>query len=180
MSNFVSRRDVIGMGSAVLGLAALMSKRASAQSGSGCQSPQHFFDQFSSSVHSTCSNQDIQINETFKTTVQTCLNADGSVTYKMRQHSHGTGQSYDPTTGQLTGTKYIINDQSNDISITEPPGGCPGLFGQNIASDAFTFRQELVSQGSAPNEYVVLHETATVDSSCHFTFHITPEIDCHG
>ena len=163
------------MGTAVLGIAAMTRTKVAAQSGSGCQPTQHFTTQISTTIFGQCSRQDIQINEVFRQTIQACPNADGTVTYKIHRYSHGTGQSYDPNSGQLTGTKYIIDDQQHERYTVGMTGvGCqPQL-------DIYTFRQELISQGSAPNEQMVVHETFSLDSSCNLTFNYTFDGDCHG
>jgi hypothetical protein len=115
--------------------------------------------------YSDCTNQWIQISQIRKISTQICPNADGSVTYRFHDEGQGTGESYDPITGQLTGTKYIINAHIRDHLII----GAPTDVGCQTLSDVFTFPQELISQGAAPNEKIRVHETVRVDSSCNIT-----------
>jgi hypothetical protein len=160
------------MGSAVLTLAALTGKKASAQS---CQPPQHFTSEFRLFVPNDCLNEYTLLNAVIKQTVQTCLNTDGSVSYRFQYSTHGTGQGYDSVTNQPAGTSYILNQQTFERFVTGPVA-C----GDQPLSLVYIDRLELISKGSAPNNYILMETTFSLDSSCNPTINFAFHDDCRG
>jgi hypothetical protein len=158
------------MGSAVLALATFTGKKASAQS---CQPPQHFTSEFRLFVLNDCLNEYTLLNTVIKQTVQTCLNTDGSVSYRIQYRTHGTGQGYDSVTDQPTGTSYILNEQTFDRFVTGPAacGGQP-------LSLVYIDRLELISKMLAPNNYILMQTTFSLDSSCNAGINFTFYEDC--
>jgi hypothetical protein len=178
-SSIVNRRELIqklGGALAVAGVAAITTKeKAFAQNGN-CGRVQHYTFTYSTYFYSQCSQQYIYATITTKEEVQVCTNADGSVTYKINDHFHGTGEGYDPYTGQFTGIQYVLNEQSHvrDVSGPYTPGGCYPV------SDTYREHMLLISKGKALNEQVVYTDTFSVDSGCQYHFSYNFDTDCQG
>ena len=149
-------------------------QKALAQDGN-CTPPKHFEETITNSFYSQCSQQLILATVNFKTTLQQCTNSDGSVTFRYHVELHGTGQGYNPLTGQPTGTQYILNDNRREYAIRQPFNGTC-----TPSSDTIQYHESLISQGSAPNEQIVVTQTLSVDSSCQFQITGSVDTDCHG
>ncbi len=173
----MNRREMfqnLGAGLAVAGVAAITTKKQ-ALAQTSCGPVQHSESTLNETYQSQCSPQTITATLVYKTTVQPCTNADGSVTYTMHTHAHGTAQGYDPLTGQST--DYVVNEQDRSSTVTGPPNssGCPsGSFTQQ-------YRELFISKGSAPNEQVVVTQTSSMGpcgAFCCATFSYRLSPDC--
>ena len=160
---------------AVAGVVAVTTKEKVLAQGGDCTTEQFTRPQ-TGYYYSHCSQQWIRYTVTVQQTVQTCTNADGSVTYKIHEQLHGTGQSYDPATHQLTGAEYVLNDQIHEREIFGPYTGS----GCTPSSHTTIQHLVLVSKGNAPNENTVWTITDSVDSSCHIQSSYNMDTDCHG
>jgi hypothetical protein len=100
----------------------------------------------------SCTNETILTDMTARFDVQTCPNADGSILYRYHSLENGTGQGYDPFTGQFTGSKYVINivDKTGQLFQPYTGGAC-----QPITSTE-QHHLELISKGSDPNQEIVV------------------------
>ena len=154
----MNRREIFrNLGSAVAfaGIAAVANtKKVLAQT--GCGPVQHFQSTLTQTYQSQCSQQTITATLVFKTTVESCTNADGSVTYTIHAHWHGTAQGYDPITGQTT--DYVVNAQEYERTVVGPANGgaC------TPESSTTQYRELFISKGSAPNEEALVTQTFSI------------------
>ncbi len=173
----MNRREMfqnLGAALAVAGVAAITTKKQ-ARAQTGCGPVQHSESTLTQTYQSQCSPQTITATLVYKTTVQPCTNADGSVTYTIHTHSHGTAQGYDPVTGQST--DYVVNEQERGSTVIGAPNGnaCPS------GSSAQQYRELFISKGSAPNEKVVVTQTSSMGpcgAHCCLSFSYSLNPDC--
>lgn len=176
----MNRREMfqnVGATLGVAGLAAILTqKQAVAQP--GCGPVQHSESTVTQTYQSQCTGQTITATLVYKTTARTCTNADGSVTTTMHTQVHGTAQGYDPVTGQST--DYVVNEQERSSSVTGAPNGntCQTF------SSTQQYRELFLSKGRAPNEQVIVTETASGGpcgtNACCLSMGYSINPDCQG
>jgi hypothetical protein len=142
----------------------------------GCQAPQHFRQTDTFYVFSPCTNEYVRFTVDIKHSVQTCLQADGSASFRIQTKLHGSGYGIDVFTDTSTGTNYILH--SNDkIRIVSGPFGS----GECVPfSERRTLREKVISKGGSPNSFLLIHSTFSTDSSCHMNFEQKYEFECRG
>jgi hypothetical protein len=150
-------------------------ERAFAQTAGCSPAQQHTFTE-TGFIVSPCSQQSIQLSTQRTILIQDCRKSNGSSTLRVSNRIHGTGQGYELGTGIPTGTQYILNEQNFTHEVSYPPAqnGC--------APDSMVFREHgvLVSQGSVPNEQIVIAVTLSIDASCQVSSIMNVEANCHG
>ena len=175
-----TRRELItGATAAVatVGVPVLNTTAAQAQNGNnnnGCQRPQHFRQSYTVYVFNVCTNEYVRLTLDLKQTVQSCVKADGSLSFRLHIKLHGSGYGVDIFTDSPTGTNYIVNAQDK-LRIVDGPFGGPSCI---PFSQIETYREKMISKGGSPNSSIVLHHAFTIDSSCRTNFDTRVEMEC--
>ena len=141
-----------------------------------CQAPQHFRQTSTTYAFNACANEYVRLTIDVRQTVQACPNSDGSTSYRVQTKIHGSGYGIDLFTESPTGTNYIINTQDKIRVVTGPISG-----GECVPfSQVERYRERLISKGGSPNSFIVVHNTLSLDSSCHLSVNSQVEFDCKG
>lgn len=177
----MNRRAFIATSGSALtaaGLGALFNRSNAFAQQVSCQPAQLFTNVYSGQYYSGCTQQTIDYTVTVKFLIQSCTNADGTITYRINEQIHGTAVGINPQTGQPNGTQYVVNFPVSDRVVIGPAPTGPGQC--TTFSNTIRERIVLVSQGSQPNELFSGIVTFTISSSCGISFNFSGESVCTG
>ena len=175
------RKLLSGLGgfAAAGSIAAHLPNRVEAQGGPNggkCAPPQQFRYSYTAYAFNPCPGEFVRITVDIKQSVQTCLQSDGTVIYRIHTTTHGSGNGIDPVTDTSTGTSYILNAQDRKREVWAAPDGGS----QFVFTSVERYRQRLIAKGASPNSALTTTTTFTVDASGNVSFNDTFDIDCRG
>jgi hypothetical protein len=161
----VNRRDLLQKLSGALAVAGVVAVTVPKKLLAACNTQTQDF-QGSNVLINLCTGELMSLQYNAHAVTSSCVKKDGTTSFRVHIEFHETG------VGLTSGTRYVFNQQTFE-KVVDPPG-CP-------FSESETTRVVAVSQGSAPNEQILIKFDLSVDANCQLT--VGPpifDVDCHG